>query len=115
MAKSLYTSPFFRVLTQLSGRPSSADKATFTALMKKNCDLALIPGGFEEATLHTTQVDRVYLKDRQGFVKYALQYGYALVPVDAFGERETYHTAHGLYKFRLWLNSFGADTDACNA
>ena len=52
--------------------------------------LAIIPGGFEEATLHCQGVDRVYMKKRWGLVKYALQNGYAMVPIFAFGERDTY-------------------------
>jgi 2-acylglycerol O-acyltransferase 2 len=107
IASALYSSPFFRALSGCTGLPGSAAKAAMTSYMKKQRDLALIPGGFEEATIHCTHADRMYIKQRQGFVKYALQFGYQLVPVYTFGERETFWNAPGLYKFRLWLNSFG--------
>ena len=41
---------------------------------------------FQEATITCKDVDRVYIKDRKGFVKYALQYGYDLVPSYTFGD-----------------------------
>jgi hypothetical protein len=107
MARALFTSPFFRVLAQLTGKPSSADKATMTLHMKKGHDIALIPGGFEEASIHASHCDRLFLKHRQGFIKYALQFGYSVCPVYSFGERESYANAPGFYKFRLWLNSWG--------
>merc|ERR1719265_2109549 len=42
--------------------------------------LALVPGGFQEATLSCCGHERVFLKTRKGFVKYALRHGYALLP-----------------------------------
>jgi hypothetical protein len=32
----------------------------------------------------------VYLKKRTGLFKYALQHGYAMTPIYAFGEKDTY-------------------------
>jgi len=43
-------------------------------------NVGLIPGGFEEATIMKRGVERVYLRRRKGFVKYALRYGYNLHP-----------------------------------
>jgi 2-acylglycerol O-acyltransferase 2 len=40
-------------------------------------------------------------------VKYALQHGYVLHPVYAFGENQTFYNAQGLWKARFWLNSLG--------
>eukprot|EP00611_Tribonema_gayanum_P019151 TRINITY_DN325_c0_g3_i7.p1 TRINITY_DN325_c0_g3~~TRINITY_DN325_c0_g3_i7.p1 ORF type:complete len:249 (-),score=14.02 TRINITY_DN325_c0_g3_i7:234-980(-) len=48
---------------------------------------------------------RVYLKARKGFIKYALEFGYTIVPVYCFGECDTYHNLQGLWRLRLWLNS----------
>ena len=75
--------------------------------MREGHDLALIPGGFEEASIHSMGEDRVFLKNRMGFVKYALQYGYSLTPVYAFGERRTFYNAQGAWALREWLNGFG--------
>ena len=106
-SNALIASPFFRLLCRLTGKPSGCDKATMRRLMKKGGDLALIPGGFHEASIHSNKEDRVFLAKRKGFVKYALQFGYALVPVFVFGESKTYANVQGAWKFRLWLNNMG--------
>merc|ERR1712129_564476 len=46
----------------------------------------------------------VFLKRRKGFVKYALQHGYSLTPVYAFGETDAYNNLQGGMKWRLRLN-----------
>jgi len=75
--------------------------------MKTRKPLALIPGGFEEATIHNSKVNRVFCKKRRGFVKYALQHGYALTPCYCFGEKETYGNLQGWWGPRFWLNGQG--------
>ena len=69
-------------------------------------NLAIIPGGFEDATIHCYGRDRTFLKNRKGLVKYALQHGYKLTPVYSFGESETYYTFTALLKQRLLLNQY---------
>lgn len=103
----LYNTPFFQLLTKLCGIPSPADKGTFQKLMKTKKPMALIPGGFEEATIHCDSAHRVFLKTRMGFVKYALENGYSLTPIYCFGENKTYSNLQGFWKFRLWLNDLG--------
>jgi Diacylglycerol acyltransferase. len=75
--------------------------------MKRGENLALPPGGFEEATLTNIHQDRVYIRKRMGFIKLALQHGYDVVPVYCFGENQTYWNMQGAWKIRLWLNSLG--------
>lgn len=109
---ALYASPLFRLWSRLVGRPGSASKTSMIDYMKGKLDapgdhLALPPGGFEEATLTCSGKDRVFIKKRVGFIKLALQNGYNVVPVYSFGENETFWNAQGLWKLRLWLNSFG--------
>lgn len=101
----LYYSPFFHALARVCGKPSPADRTTFQSLMKRGEPIALIPGGFQEATIHTSTAHRV--KCGKGFVKYALQYGYSLVPCYSFGENKTYNNFQGFWRPRLWLNKFG--------
>lgn len=72
--------------------------------MGKGRNLAIIPGGFEDATIHKFGVDRTFLKARKGLVKYALQHGYKMTPVYSFGESDTYYTFTALLKQRLFLN-----------
>lgn len=66
--------------------------------------LALVPGGFHEATLSNPGSERVYLENRRGFVKYALRHGYDLVPVYTFGEEDLMYNAQGAWKFRFFFN-----------
>lgn len=97
----------FKVLCDLSGRLESATKSNIVKFMRAGRNLAIIPGGFEDATLFVYGKDRTYMSQRKGLVKYALQHGYALTPVWSFGECDTYHTFTGLLNFRLALNKYG--------
>ena len=62
------------------------NKTRMTEFMKKGENVALLPGGFQEATLYLRDRHRAYARNRKGFIKYALQYGYAVIPVYVFGE-----------------------------
>jgi len=106
-APALYMNPLFRLLACSIAKGATADKENFSRLLRKKKSLALIPGGFEEATIFRYESDRVWLKERAGFVKLALQTGHALRPVYTFGESETYFNLQGFTDFRLWLNKQG--------
>ena len=69
--------------------------------MKKGEDLALPPGGFEEATLSSSHHDRVYIKKRTGFVRLCLQHGMKIRPVYVFGESGLYWNIQGGWDFRI--------------
>lgn len=49
---------------------------------------------------------RFYLKNRKGFVKYALKYGYTMRPVVCIGENKAFETYDGCKSIRLFLNKF---------
>lgn len=100
-APGLYFSPFFRLFTRAVGNPGSAGKAAMISYMKAGEDLALPPGGFEEATLTSTNHDRVFIKRRTGFVRLCLQHGIAIRPVYVFGENRLYWNLQGGWDFRL--------------
>ncbi len=104
---ALYHSPFFKLFSMISGNPGKADKRSMVSYMKRGMNLALPPGGFEEATISSLEQDRVYIKNRKGFVKLCLQHGYSIVPVYCFGEKETFWNVQGLWSLRLKMNSFG--------
>jgi 2-acylglycerol O-acyltransferase 2 len=85
----------------------SCDKAQMLSFMKNGENIGLLPGGFQEATLYKRGKHRIFIKDRKGFVKYALQYGYQIVPCYIFGEENTYWPVEiGFRSFRLWLNKY---------
>ena len=98
--------PLFKVLCDLSGRLESATKSNIQRFMKKGRNLAIIPGGFEDATLHEYGKDRTMMSPRKGLIKYALQHGYKVTPIWSFGECETYHTFTPMLKQRLALNKY---------
>lgn len=79
-------------------------KQNMLTRMESGENLALIPGGFEEATIFARGKHRVFIKQRAGFIKYALQHGYTLRPTYTFGEEETYNTVKGFLKFRMMFN-----------
>lgn len=89
---------------------SAASKENICKRMKTSQNLALLPGGFQEATLFQYGHHRVYIKHRAGFIKYALQHGYKLYPAYTFGEEHTYHAASGCLPFRLRLNDYHIPT-----
>mmetsp|Transcript_40064 Transcript_40064/g.74691 ORF Transcript_40064/g.74691 Transcript_40064/m.74691 type:complete len:358 (+) Transcript_40064:35-1108(+) len=108
--------PIFRIFSDVyetdKRKISSADKATVHKLLSEGTNVALVLGGFEEATVCETGKDRVVLRSRKGIIKYCLQHGCRLHPVYTFGEDETYHFMPGLTNFRLWLNQFKIPTVA---
>lgn len=65
-----------------------------------------MPGGFEEASLTSQNKDRVYIKSRKGFIKYALKFGYSIYPIYVFNENKLFKTFDKFYDFRIWLNKF---------
>lgn len=81
-----------------------ASKSYMHARMAKGANLALLPGGFEEATLYQHNAYRVYIRKRTGFVVYALRYGYKLYPSFVFGEEKCYYALGGFTELRLKLN-----------
>jgi len=75
-------------------------------LMGQNTNISVIPGGFEEATLSSNKEQRIFIKERKGFIKYALRYGYKIQPVFVIGERKMYNYIEIFVKQRLFLNKF---------
>jgi len=99
--------PFFKVICDLHGGINSLRKTRLHKLMSSNTNVAIVPGGFEDATAMQFDKDITVLRKRTGFIKYALQYGYRVYPIYTFGESQTHYTFTGLLNFRFWLNQFG--------
>lgn len=109
-APALYASPMFRIFSRMANKPGSASRSAMDLYLKKGEDVALPPGGFEEATLTSTTQDRVFIKRRYGFVRLCLKYGVAIRPVYVFGEGRLFSNVQGLWNLRLALNRFGVPT-----
>lgn len=75
VADNLFWFPIMRDLLHWMDS-SSVKKETFAALMKKEQNIGFLPGGFEDATLYRRGKHRVFIKNRFGFIKLALQFGY---------------------------------------
>jgi len=101
---ALRNAPLFKYFCDCNGWIRAASKENVVEWMSKSKNIALLPGGFEEATLYRRGKHRVYIKKRTGFVKYALQYGYTIHPVYSFGEETTYSSFPYFVEARLWLN-----------
>ena len=71
--------------------------------MKKGRNLAILPGGFEEATIFEYNKHKLYYKKKTGFIKYSLVYGYKIVPSYSFGEEQTYFTLNFFENLRIKL------------
>ncbi|RHY33044.1 hypothetical protein DYB32_001929 [Aphanomyces invadans] len=97
-----------QILYWAGGGPAS--RSSFEKLARDSTNIALLPGGFEEASLFTYNRHRVFLKNRKGFIKLALQYGYKVHPVYTFGEESTFWTMPHLASLRLWLNQYKIPT-----
>ncbi|KAJ8605216.1 hypothetical protein CTAYLR_000456 [Chrysophaeum taylorii] len=106
VSTTFFVLPVISHIVGWRGSMSSASGQNLEKRMRTGRNLAIIPGGFEEATICARGQERVFLKRRKGFVKYALRHGYSLCPVYTFGESEAYWTFPYLIKPRLWLNRF---------
>jgi hypothetical protein len=102
----LCQAPLFGWVVGWMGNIQGASARNMKQLMAAGTNVALLPGGFEEATIQSFGVESVYIKKRKGFIKYALQYGYRVHPCYTFGECDSFITFTAFKKFRLWLNTF---------
>lgn len=82
----------------------SVDPSNIKALMKKGKDITLVPGGYEEATLTTPKQVRIFIKNRKGFIKYAMKYGYTIRPTIITNEHKALCTFDKFLNIRLFLN-----------
>ncbi len=80
------------------------DNKNFKELMNNNKNIIFVPGGFEEATITRYGKDRIFISERKGFIKYALQFGYKVYPSYTFNENKIFYTFNYFEKFRLLLN-----------
>jgi hypothetical protein len=82
----------------------AVDKNNFVNIMKKGENIVFMPGGFEEATITDFNKNKIYIKKRLGFIKYALDFGYSVQPCYAFNENKLFYNITYFEKFRLFLN-----------
>eukprot|EP00879_Flechtneria_rotunda_P031507 GHRR01034426.1.p2 GENE.GHRR01034426.1~~GHRR01034426.1.p2 ORF type:complete len:173 (+),score=32.88 GHRR01034426.1:159-677(+) len=59
-------------------------------LLQHNQCVVLVPGGVQECLYMQKNAETVFLKNRKGFIRVAMQTGSAVVPCFAFGQSKTY-------------------------
>ena len=91
VASNLTQLPFFQYVHWFKRKLWSAAGDDVKGYMTRGEDLALVPGGFHEASLYQWGKYNLYLKKRLGFIAYALRFGYNIVPMFGFGEEECYY------------------------
>ncbi|KAL0587548.1 hypothetical protein ABG067_002844 [Albugo candida] len=99
----IFVIPFLRNLMTWSHK-GPVKKSHMIELMSSGHNIALLPGGFEEATLYKRNQPILYISKRAGFIKLALKFGYKIFPVYTFGEEQTYHNLQSFLSWRLALN-----------
>lgn len=110
----LFKIPLIRHFITTFGCARPATKHEMLHLMSQKKPLGLLPGGSEEIILSHHGHERVYIKHRKGFIKYALQHGYTICIGYTFGEADSYRTLDWAVKFRLWyLRRFRVPLFAC--
>jgi hypothetical protein len=74
--------------------------------MKAGENLSILLGGYQEATLYRRNEHRVFIKQRKGFIKYALMHQCSVHPSHIFGEEKTYLAASWLQEKLMFLNKW---------
>ena len=91
VAPLVFNLPICRQLFEMVGNLPADPETVKHAMRDERRDLVIIPGGVEEVVLTSPDHERAYINARKGFIKYALQFGYDLVPVYHFGETQMFH------------------------
>lgn len=90
------------ILPVLYGWKNVAPKS-FKEQMSLKKNIAFVPGGYEDSVISTDKGYRIYLRQRKGFIKYALQYGYNVYPTFVFNENKCYIPCTIFYRLRMWI------------
>ena len=101
-ASVLFLIPLVREMALWTGcidaRRSVAEKA-----IKKGCSILVLPGGEAEQIRTIYGRERVFLKNRKGFIKLAMRKGLPVIPSYVFGVSDYYYTSNAFFRPRLWL------------
>ncbi|KAM3147411.1 hypothetical protein pb186bvf_000662 [Paramecium bursaria] len=102
-SRAALTAPLSGLIIRLYGI-EGVHPQNFNKHLKNGQNVVFVPGGFEEATMTSQKENRLFLKQRKGFIKYALRYGATVYPLFTFGENSLFQTFDKFMNFRLWLN-----------
>jgi len=94
--------PIFRDFSLALGN-IDASRAVAKKALDAGYSLGIIPGGEREQMMTEYGKFKIFLKQRKGFVKLAVEYGVDILPYFCFGETHAYLTSNFLLGFRQWL------------
>ena len=77
----------------------SASRSSIVQILKSGKSVVLIPGGVREIQHMEPQKEVLFLKQRLGFVKLAIQQGCPLLPVFAFNQTKLYTVTTSVLNF----------------
>lgn len=80
-----------------------AGKSTFDRMLKKGHSMVVLPGGVMEQVISEYGKEDIFIKNRKGFVKLALDHKCSLVPIYAFGESHLFKVKPWFKNLRVWL------------
>jgi len=80
-----------------------ASKDTVERNIQSGHSIMMTPGGEVEQLLTQYGKEKVYIKNRQGFVRLAVKYGLPIVPCYVFGCSDLFYTSSFMLSFRMWL------------
>lgn len=101
-ATGLFYIPLLRDLCILLGCVD-ASKKTAVYNLKAGRSILIFVGGEKEQLNTKENEHKIYLKNRKGFVKLALEHNCKLVPMYVYGENEVYVNSQFGMAFRNWL------------
>ncbi|TFJ83941.1 hypothetical protein NSK_005036 [Nannochloropsis salina CCMP1776] len=99
----LFRIPLISAFLYFFGCAEPASKAMMHNILERQVPFGILVGGSEEILLMEYQRENVYILERKGFIKYALQHGYTIALGYLFGESNLYHTITWGRKLRLAL------------
>ena len=106
--------PILRQLGIWSGCVEAKYSRLHKAITREKKSVVVFPGGIAELFLSKPKTERIFLKQRKGFVKLALETGAQLVPIYFFGSTDMFNQissskgflAHISRKVRITFNLF---------
>jgi diacylglycerol O-acyltransferase 2, plant len=104
VTSAIFRVPFIRQIFTW-GMSVSADKNKIRDLMRNNYSITVCPGGVQEVTLMEPGKNEcvLYLKERKGLIKLAMEFGRPVVPMFSFGQRKSYDFWVPKDNLAIWL------------